>query len=239
MTTTTTSVATLHGIDKFYGSSRVLKGVDLSIERGEIVSLVGRSGSGKSTILRVLAGLSTDHTGERHVDGNPAVAFQEPRLFPWRSVRQNVSYGLNTAGVTGIDALTAADATLDEVGLADKRDAWPLTLSGGQAQRAALARALVGEPELLLLDEPFGALDALTRLTMQSPLLDLWGRHGFGILLVTHDVDEAIALGDRVLVLDGGAVADTVTVDLPRPRDRGTPGFSRIRTHLLGALGVH
>ncbi|OZC89811.1 sulfonate ABC transporter ATP-binding protein [Rhodococcus sp. 06-412-2C] len=239
MTTTTTSVATLHGIDKFYGSSHVLKGVDLSIERGEIVSLVGRSGSGKSTILRVLAGLSTDHTGERRVAGHPAVAFQEPRLFPWRSVRQNVSYGLNTAGVTGNEALIAADATLDEVGLADKRDAWPLTLSGGQAQRAALARALVGEPELLLLDEPFGALDALTRLTMQSLLLDLWGRHGFGILLVTHDVDEAIALGDRVVVLDGGAVAETVPVDLPRPRDRGTAGFSRIRTHLLGALGVH
>ncbi|MET0797548.1 MAG: ABC transporter ATP-binding protein [Rhodococcus sp. (in: high G+C Gram-positive bacteria)] len=239
MTTTTTSVATLHGIDKFYGSSHVLKGVDLSIERGEIVSLVGRSGSGKSTILRVLAGLSTDHTGERHVAGHPAVAFQEPRLVPWRSVRQNVSYGLNTAGVTGNEALTAADATLDEVGLAEKRDAWPLTLSGGQAQRAALARALVGEPELLLLDEPFGALDALTRLTMQSLLLDLWGRHRFGILLVTHDVDEAIALADRVVVLENGAVLDTVTVDLPRPRDRGTPGFSRLRTHLLGALGVH
>ncbi|MDJ0004312.1 MULTISPECIES: ABC transporter ATP-binding protein [Nocardiaceae] len=239
MTTTTTSVATLHGIDKFYGSSHVLKGVDLSIERGEIVSLVGRSGSGKSTILRVLAGLSTDHTGERHVAGNPAVAFQEPRLFPWRTVRQNVSYGLNTAGVTGNDALVAADATLEEVGLAEKRDAWPLTLSGGQAQRAALARALVGEPELLLLDEPFGALDALTRLTMQSLLLDLWGRHGFGILLVTHDVDEAIALGDRVVVLENGEISDTVTVDLPRPRDRGTPGFSRIRHHLLGALGVH
>ncbi|OZE78219.1 sulfonate ABC transporter ATP-binding protein [Rhodococcus sp. 15-649-2-2] len=239
MTSTTTSVASLRGIDKFYGSSHVLQSVDLSIERGEIVSLVGRSGSGKSTILRVLAGLSTDHTGERHVAGHPAVAFQEPRLFPWRSVRQNVSYGLNTAGVTGNEALIAADATLDEVGLAEKRDAWPLTLSGGQAQRAALARALVGEPELLLLDEPFGALDALTRLTMQSLLLDLWGRHGFGILLVTHDVDEAIALGDRVLVLDGGAVADSVTVDLPRPRDRGTPGFSRVRNHLLGALGVH
>ncbi|MDI9927361.1 ABC transporter ATP-binding protein [Rhodococcus sp. IEGM 1341] len=239
MTTTTTSVATLRGIDKFYGSSHVLKGVDLSIDRGEIVSLVGRSGSGKSTILRVLAGLSTDHTGERHVAGHPAVAFQEPRLFPWRSVRQNVSYGLNTAGVTGNEALTAADATLDEVGLADKRDAWPMTLSGGQAQRAALARALVGEPEMLLLDEPFGALDALTRLSMQSLLLDLWGRHRFGILLVTHDVDEAIALGDRVLVLDGGAVAETVAVDLPRPRDRGTAGFSRIRTHLLSALGVH
>ncbi|WP_128644837.1 ABC transporter ATP-binding protein [Rhodococcus sp. BS-15] len=239
MTTTTTSVATLHGIDKFYGSSHVLKGVDLSIERGEIVSLVGRSGSGKSTILRVLAGLSTDHTGERQVAGNPAVAFQEPRLFPWRTVRQNVSYGLNTAGVTGNEALTAADATLAEVGLAAKRDAWPLTLSGGQAQRAALARALVGEPELLLLDEPFGALDALTRLTMQSLLLDLWGRHGFGILLVTHDVDEAVALADRVVVLENGEVSDTVTVDLPRPRDRGTPGFSRLRTHLLGALGVH
>ncbi|GGF94085.1 aliphatic sulfonates import ATP-binding protein SsuB [Rhodococcoides trifolii] len=239
MTSATKTVATLQNIDKWYGTNQVLRGVDLTIGRGEIVSLVGRSGSGKSTILRVLAGLSTDHTGEREVEGNPAVAFQEPRLFPWRSVRQNVSYGLNTAGVTGQAALSAADATLEEVGLGDKRDVWPLTLSGGQAQRASLARALVGEPELLLLDEPFGALDALTRLTMQSLLLDLWGRHEFGILLVTHDVDEAVALADRVLVLDYGAVTLDVPVDLPRPRDRGTSGFSRIRTHLLGALGVH
>ncbi|MBT1193343.1 ABC transporter ATP-binding protein [Rhodococcus sp. NPDC003994] len=237
--TTTTSVATLSGIDKWYGDSHVLRSVDLEVGRGEIVALVGRSGSGKSTILRVLAGLSTDHTGRRDVAGHPAVAFQEPRLFPWKSLRQNVSYGLNTAGVTGEPALTAADATLAEVGLGDKLNAWPLTLSGGQAQRAALARALVGEPELLLLDEPFGALDALTRLSMQSLLLDLWSRHRFGILLVTHDVDEAVALADRVLVLEDGAVIDSVPVSLDRPRDRGTAEFSRIRSRLLGALGVH
>ncbi len=237
--TTTTSVATLSGIDKCYGDSHVLRSVDLEVGRGEIVALVGRSGSGKSTILRVLAGLSTDHTGRRDVAGHPAVAFQEPRLFPWKSLRQNVSYGLNTAGVTGEPALTAADATLAEVGLGDKLNAWPLTLSGGQAQRAALARALVGEPELLLLDEPFGALDALTRLSMQSLLLDLWSRHRFNILLVTHDVDEAVALADRVLVLEDGAVIDSVPVALDRPRDRGTAEFSRIRSRLLGALGVH
>ncbi|MFC7959632.1 ABC transporter ATP-binding protein [Rhodococcoides kroppenstedtii] len=237
--TTTTSVATLSGIDKWYGDSHVLRSVDLEVGRGEIVALVGRSGSGKSTILRVLAGLSTDHTGRRDVAGHPAVALQEPRLFPWKSLRQNVSYGLNTAGVTGEPALTAADATLAEVGLGDKLNAWPLTLSGGQAQRAALARALVGEPELLLLDEPFGALDALTRLSMQSLLLDLWSRHRFGILLVTHDVDEAVALADRVLVLEDGAVIDSVPVSLDRPRDRGTAEFSRIRSRLLGALGVH
>ena len=234
-----TKVASLVGVDKWYGDHQVLDGVDLHVDRGEIVALVGRSGSGKSTILRVLSGLSDDHSGETRVAGRPAVAFQEPRLFPWRTVRQNVSYGLNPSGVTGRAAEQAADATLAEVGLDDKRDAWPATLSGGQAQRAALARALVGEPELLLLDEPFGALDALTRLTMQSLLLDLWRRHGFGVLLVTHDVDEAVALADRVLVLDAGTVTDHVDVDLPRPRDRGTPGFASLRGHLLAALGVH
>ncbi|WP_045821707.1 ABC transporter ATP-binding protein [Williamsia herbipolensis] len=239
MTATDTAVASLRGVDKWYGDHQVLRGVDLTVARGEIVVLVGRSGSGKSTILRVLAGLSDDHTGDTHVAGRPAVAFQEPRLFPWRSVVDNVSYGLNPSRVTGAPALRAAEATLVEVGLDDKFDAWPATLSGGQAQRAALARALVGEPELLLLDEPFGALDALTRLSMQSLLLDLWRRHDLGVLLVTHDVDEAVALADRVLVLDDGAIADRVEVDLPRPRDRGTPGFSALRAHLLDALGVH
>nr|WP_206037813.1 ABC transporter ATP-binding protein [Rhodococcus sp. HNM0569] len=229
----------MRGIDKWYGDNQVLADVDLDIARGEIVALVGRSGSGKSTLLRVLAGLSRDHTGDRHVAGSPAVAFQEPRLLPWRSVRRNVAYGLNTAGVRGAEALAAADRTLDEVGLADKRDAWPLTLSGGQAQRVALARALVGEPELLLLDEPFGALDALTRLDMHALLLALWRRHGFGVLLVTHDVDEAVALADRVVVLDDGAIADDVHVDLPRPRERGTAAFGRHRSRLLTALGVH
>ncbi|KQS00330.1 sulfonate ABC transporter ATP-binding protein [Williamsia sp. Leaf354] len=239
MTATDTAVASLRGVDKWYGDHQVLRGVELTVARGEIVALVGRSGSGKSTILRVLAGLSDDHTGDTHVSGRPAVAFQEPRLFPWRSVVDNVSYGLNPSGVTGAPALRAAEATLVEVGLDDKFDAWPATLSGGQAQRAALARALVGEPELLLLDEPFGALDALTRLSMQSLLLDLWRRHDLGVLLVTHDVDEAVALADRVLVLDDGAIVDRVDVDLPRPRDRGTSGFSALRAHLLDALGVH
>ncbi|MGJ0120200.1 ABC transporter ATP-binding protein [Williamsia sp. MIQD14] len=239
MTATDTVVASLRGVDKWYADHHVLRGVDLVVTRGEIVALVGRSGSGKSTILRVLAGLSDDHTGAGHVAGRPAVAFQEPRLFPWRTVIDNVSYGLNPSGVTGAAALRAAEATLVEVGLDDKFEAWPATLSGGQAQRAALARALVGEPELLLLDEPFGALDALTRLSMQSLLLDLWQRHRFGVLLVTHDVDEAVALADRVLVLDDGAIVDRVEVDLPRPRDRGTSTFAGLRAHLLEALGVH
>lgn len=239
MTTATVPAAgQLVDVDKWFGSNHVLDGINLTIAQGEIVSLVGRSGSGKSTILRVLAGLSDDHTGTRTVPGRPAVAFQEPRLFPWRNVRQNVSYGVNVSGITGNAAVEAADRTLDEVGLNDKKDVWPGTLSGGQAQRASLARALVAEPGLLLLDEPFGALDALTRLSMQALLLSLWREHGFGVLLVTHDVDEAVALADRVLVLEDGRVIDEVPVELPRPRDRGTAEFSTVRAHLLAGLGV-
>lgn len=234
MTTTLSHAGQLRGVDKWFGPNHVLTGIDLTIDQGEIVALVGRSGSGKSTILRVLAGLSDDHTGTRSVPGRPAVAFQEPRLFPWRNVRQNVPYGLN--GSAG--ALDAADRTLDEVGLADKKHVWPATLSGGQAQRASLARALVGEPGLLLLDEPFGALDALTRLSMQALLLSLWREHRFGVLLVTHDVDEAVALADRVLILEDGRVIDEVPVDLVRPRDRGTAEFAAVRAHLLAGLGV-
>ena len=165
----------------------------MRIGRGEIVALIGRSGSGKSTVLRVLAGLSTDHTGDRVVAGAPALAFQEPRLFPWRDVRTNVVYGLTRIRLPKSEAVSRADRALADVGLADRAGVWPLTLSGGQAQRVSLARALVAEPELLLLDEPFGALDALTRLSMRKLLLDLWREHGFGVLLVTHDVDEAVA----------------------------------------------
>jgi sulfonate transport system ATP-binding protein len=230
----------LRGVDKWYGEHHVLTDVSLSVDRGEIVALIGRSGSGKSTVLRVLAGLSKDNSGERTVAGSPALAFQEPRLFPWRDVRTNVVYGLNRSKLGREEARSRADRALSDVGLADRAQVWPSTLSGGQAQRVSLARALVAEPELLLLDEPFGALDALTRLTMRGLLLDLWREHGFGVLLVTHDVDEAVALADRVLVLEDGRVRYTLTIEKPRPAaGEATAASERYRADLLDKLGVH
>jgi sulfonate transport system ATP-binding protein len=225
----------LRNVNKWYGNHHVLTDVSVRVGRGEVVALIGRSGSGKSTVLRVFAGLSTDHTGERLVSGAPALAFQEPRLFPWRDVRANVVYGLTRSRLPRPEAQARADQALADVGLADRAGAWPLTLSGGQAQRVSLARALVAEPELLLLDEPFGALDALTRLSMRALLLDLWREHGFGVLLVTHDVDEAVALADRVLVLEAGRVVHSLEIDEPRP-----PGAlaEQYRAELLDQLGV-
>jgi sulfonate transport system ATP-binding protein len=229
----------LRNVDKWYGEHQVLTDVSVRIGSGEIVAMIGRSGSGKSTVLRVLAGLSTDHTGERMVAGAPALAFQEPRLFPWRDVRTNVGYGLSRTRLSKAETLTRADRALADVGLADHAGVWPLTLSGGQAQRVSLARALVAEPELLLLDEPFGALDALTRLSMRALLLELWREHRFGVLLVTHDVDEAVALADRVLVLDGGRVVHTLVIDDVR-RSPSDPSVNteRYRAELLDVLGV-
>lgn len=224
----------LRHVNKWYGDHHVLTDVSVRIARGEIVALIGRSGSGKSTVLRVLAGLSTDHTGDRAVTGPPALAFQEPRLFPWRDVRTNVVYGLTRSRLPKAQAHERADRALADVDLANRAEAWPLTLSGGQAQRVSLARALVAEPELLLLDEPFGALDALTRLSMRGLLLDLWREHGFGVLLVTHDVDEAIALTDRVLVLDDGRVVHTLAIDDPRE----SAHTDQYRAELLDKLGV-
>ena len=157
------------------------------------MALIGRSGSGKSTLLRALAGLDQEVTGELAVDGTVAIAFQEPRLVPWKRVSDNVCLGLRTADPHA----SAADA-LAEVGLTDRARAWPLTLSGGEAQRASLARALVREPSLLLLDEPFSALDALTTISMHRLVLSLWENHRPAVLLVTHDVDEALSLADRV-----------------------------------------
>jgi sulfonate transport system ATP-binding protein len=230
----------LRNVDKWYGRHHVLADVSVRIGNGEIVALIGRSGSGKSTVLRVLAGLSTDHSGERVVAGAPALAFQEPRLFPWRDVRTNVGYGLTRSRLSNSEVISRADRALGDVGLFDRAEAWPLTLSGGQAQRVSLARALVAEPELLLLDEPFGALDALTRLTMRALLLELWREHRFGVLLVTHDVDEAVALADRVLVLEDGRVIHTLVIDDPRhsPSDPSA-NTERYRAELLDKLGVH
>ncbi|GAA0818163.1 ABC transporter ATP-binding protein [Streptosporangium amethystogenes subsp. fukuiense] len=226
-------VAAVRGLTRDFGERRVLDGVDLEIGRGEFVALLGRSGSGKSTLLRVLAGLDPGAEGEVEVGGTAAVAFQEPRLVPWKRVLANVALGLRAP-----DPRAAALAALEEVGLGALRDAWPLTLSGGEAQRASLARALVREPGLLLLDEPFSALDALTRITIHRLVLDLWARHRPGILLVTHDVDEAVLLADRVLVLDGGAIAHESGIELPRPRHRDHPELIALRSTLLDRLGV-
>ncbi len=191
----------VRGLSRSFGADRVLDGLDLDIAPGEFVALIGRSGSGKSTLLRALAGLDRQVTGELAVAGPVSIAFQEPRLVPWKRVGANVSLGLR-----GPEPRARADGALAEVGLTSRAGAWPLTLSGGEAQRASLARALVREPSLLLLDEPFSALDALTRIAMHSLVLSLWENHRPAVLLVTHDVDEALALADRVLVLTSGRI---------------------------------
>jgi sulfonate transport system ATP-binding protein len=216
----------------------VLRGLDLSIAAGEFVALLGRSGTGKSTLLRILGGLDPDYQGDVGVPERRAVVFQEPRLIPWLHVVPNVSLGLRP-GADGRGGLRrrSLDA-LDEVGLTGQAGAWPATLSGGEAQRVALARALVREPQLMLLDEPFGALDALTRSRMHVLLQDLCARHRPAVLLVTHDVDEAISLADRTLVLSEGTITLDVRVELDRPRDRGHPGFNALRSRLLRELGL-
>ncbi len=212
----------------------VLDRLDLDLAPGEFVALLGRSGSGKSTLLRAFAGLDREITGGLDVRGEVSIAFQEPRLVPWKRLWSNICLGLRIARKPREVVATA----LAEVGLTDRANAWPLTLSGGEAQRASLARALVREPSLLLLDEPFSSLDALTRITMHQLVLDLWERHRPAILLVTHDVDEALALADRVLVLDEGRISHQSQIDAPRPRDRTATELTRLRTRLLAELGV-
>ncbi|HWE92014.1 MAG TPA: ABC transporter ATP-binding protein [Pseudonocardiaceae bacterium] len=221
----------VRGLVKAFGSRRVLDGLDLTVRGGEFVALLGRSGSGKSTLLRVLAGLDSDTTGESTVDGTVSVAFQQPRLLPWRKVWRNVVLGLRTEQPRGV-----AERALAEVRLDDSAEAWPVTLSGGEAQRVSLARALVREPELLLLDEPFGALDALTRLAMHRLVTELWTRHRPAVLLVTHDVDEALALADRVLVLDHGRIVAEHTPPAHRPRKAAE--LVDLRSSVLADLGV-
>jgi sulfonate transport system ATP-binding protein len=226
--------ARVRGLSRAFGGRVVLDGVDLDIAPGEFVAMLGVSGTGKSTLLRALAGLDREVTGELSVPGPVAVAFQEPRLLPWRRVLANVALGLRVP-----DAGAVAGRALEEVGLTERAGAWPLTLSGGEAQRAALARALVREPSLLLLDEPFSALDALTRIAMHRLVLRLWERHRPAVLLVTHDVDEALVLADRVLVLASGRIVFSGPVEVPRPRDRDNPGLTALRLRLLTELGVN
>jgi sulfonate transport system ATP-binding protein len=226
-------VVRIRGLTRSFGGPNILDGLDLDIADGAFVALLGRSGSGKSTLLRTLAGLDPAPAGTVSVPSERTVVFQEPRLLPWKSVWRNVALGLH-----GSDARDRAVAALQEVGLSHRIDAWPLTLSGGEASRPARARALVREPRLLLLDEPFAALDALTRMKMQGLVGSLWQAHRPAVLLVTHDVDEALLLADRVLVLAEGRIATDIPITLDRPRRHGDPGFVRLRTRLLADLGV-
>ncbi|MGV9482464.1 ABC transporter ATP-binding protein [Gordonia aichiensis] len=229
------SVVRTRALTRGFGERIVLDGIDIEIRRGEFVVLLGPSGTGKSTLLRALAELDADvpGSGELTVPTQRAVVFQDSRLLPWARVLDNVVLGL-----TGRDAAGRGRAALAEVGLAGREKAWPRELSGGEQQRVALARSLVREPELLLADEPFGALDALTRIRMHALLQALCERHRPAVLLVTHDVDEAVLLADRVLVLDEGRIAIDQRIDTPRPRRHAHPEFIRLREVLLAGLGV-
>ncbi|MFJ4600593.1 MULTISPECIES: ABC transporter ATP-binding protein [Streptomyces] len=233
---TTTPVAHavhVEGLTRAFDGRAVIDDLHLDLAPGEFVALIGRSGCGKSTLLRVLAGLDRDIDGTVLVPRRRAVAFQAPRLMPWKRVWRNVLLGL-----PGKPERALAEQALEEVGLGHRVNAWPKTLSGGEAQRVSLARALVREPDLLLLDEPFGALDALTRINAQRLVGELWQRRGCAVLLVTHDVEEAVLLADRVVVMDGGRIAHEQRVELDRPRELTDPRFAAIRADLLARLGV-
>ena len=226
---------TLESIAKRYGNRTVLDNLQLRITSGQFVAVVGRSGCGKSTLLRLLAGLENASSGAllsgsaplSSVKEDTRLMFQDARLLPWKKVIDNVGLGLRG------DWRDAARQALAAVGLEERADEWPAALSGGQKQRVALARALIHRPRLLLLDEPLGALDALTRIDMQGLIENLWQQHGFTVLLVTHDVSEAIALADRVILIEQGRIGLDMTIDLPRPRRKGSARLAELEAQIL------
>ena len=228
----------LRGLGHRYGSREVLRAIDLDVAPGEFLAVVGRSGSGKTTLLRILAGLEVDFDGDLLQDGGTLgglnrrarLMFQEPRLLPWERVAGNVALGLPR------EARGRVMDSLRKVGLDDRAGDWPTTLSGGQQQRVALARALAGEPGLLLLDEPLSALDALTRIEMQSLVGRVWEAVGFTAVLVTHDVEEAVTMADRVIAIERGTIASETRVDLDRPRRRDSPAFAALAESILGRV---
>ena len=223
---------------KKFENTQVLKELNLTINSGEFVCVVGRSGCGKSTFLRLLAGLEKVSQGEITLDGvkingvhpDIRIMFQDSRLLPWRTVIENVALGLPK------ESYDLAIDALKEVGLENKANEWPANLSGGQKQRVALARALVHKPRLLLLDEPLGALDALTRIEMQTLIERIWQEHKFTVLLVTHDVSEAVILGDRVVLIEEGKITLDLEIKLPRPRERGTAQFAELEGNILSRV---
>jgi sulfonate transport system ATP-binding protein len=230
------------------GSLQVLEDVSLSIKPGEFLSIVGPSGCGKSTLLRMVIGLEQEYQGEIRLDGNRVkgtsldrgIVFQEHRLFPWLTVEQNIGISLLNSDLGKAEKRKTIQEHIALVGLEGFEKAYPYQLSGGMSQRVAIARALVNRPEVLLLDEPFGALDALTRSHLQKELQRIWEAEGITAILVTHDVEEAIYLGDRVVIMEPrpGRIKHIVSVDLPRPRDRTSRGFSSIKEDVLAELSA-
>ncbi|WP_409304439.1 ATP-binding cassette domain-containing protein [Peribacillus sp. SCS-155] len=228
-------VVCLEDVHKSFGNRLVLKGIDLNIRKGEFVAVVGKSGCGKSTLLRLVAGLDPCNDGKLLINGRALdglnrqarIMFQDGRLLPWKKVIKNVGIGLT--GEWRQDALRA----LYNVGLQDRAEEWPGKLSGGQKQRVALARALVHKPQILLLDEPLGALDALTRLEMQELIESIWHEKQFTAILVTHDVEEAVAIADRVILIEDGIIVLNKPIQLPRPRQRTHPAFSKYVDDIL------
>jgi sulfonate transport system ATP-binding protein len=226
----------VQGLTKTYGSNQVLQSLDLDIAPGEFIAIVGRSGGGKSTLLRIIAGFERPTDGGVLIDGEPLkgrnrcarTMFQNARLLPWQRVLDNVGLGLNKQ-----DWRQRAQKALEQVGLGDRAKEFPAVLSGGQKQRVALARALVREPRLLMLDEPLGALDAMTRIEMQRLIEGIWQEQKFSAFLITHDVDEAVMLADRIILIEDGQVTMDKRVSLPRPRKRKDPAFLNLAEEVL------
>lgn len=233
----------LQGIDKRFGDLVVLRQINMQVKDGEFLGIVGRSGCGKSTLLRLVAGLETPSAGRLLIDHRPLtgintaarIMFQDARLLPWKRVEENVVPGQSNTG-------EAVNQILESVGLLARKKDWPHILSGGQKQRVALARALISNPKLLLLDEPLGALDALTRIEMQQLIVQLWQERSFTALLVTHDVEEAVMLCDRVVVIDRGQISLEIGVNVPRPRLRGSTVIGKlcqvVLDHVLNSAAI-
>jgi ABC-type nitrate/sulfonate/bicarbonate transport system ATPase subunit len=238
----------LIGVNKNFGKLQVLSNINLTVNKGEFAAIVGPSGCGKSTILRMFAGLETASSGQVLADGKPiqgphpqrSLIFQEHALYPWRTVEQNVGFGMELTGVPAAERTARIKEILEKVGLDGFQTYYPHQLSGGMRQRASIARALVLNPEVLLLDEPYGALDAITRLTMQNELIKLWRGTGKTMLLITHDIDEAVYLADTIYVMSPrpARFVTTLKADMPRPRNRNGADFVRLRQTIMDALDI-